>query len=58
MKENQPWLFELPPSTPIVRQITSPISEEDCRQLGHIFAELLVNFLVNKQETRHDKPIL
>jgi hypothetical protein len=52
MDPKQLWLFEPEPLPKEANRIALSLSENDCRQLGNMFAELLINFLNKKQEAR------
>lgn len=54
MDPKQPWLFEPPPrKDEATKPVAPPLSEEDCRDIGNMFAELLINYLSKKQEARN-----
>ena len=51
--KQQLWLFEVAPASKESARNALSLSEDDCRELGTLFAELLINFLNKKQEARH-----
>jgi hypothetical protein len=53
MDPQQLWLFELPSEEKEMKKKNLSLSEEECRELGNMFAELLINHLNKKQEDTH-----
>lgn len=54
MDQKQLWLFEeLTSQNHQIKNNLSSLSEEDCQELGQLFAELLINFLNKKKENSH-----
>ena len=51
--KEQLWLFNVEPANKESPRNALPLSDDDCRELGTLFAELLINFLNKKQEARH-----
>lgn len=50
--KQQLWLFDIEPPRKEPNRHALSLSENDCRELGNLFAELLINFLNKKQEAR------
>lgn len=48
--KQQLWLFDVEPIRKESNRRGLSLSEDDCRELGTLFAELLINFLNKKQE--------
>ena len=51
--KEQLWLFDVQPTDKESNRNALSLSENDCRELGTLFAELLINFRNKKQEARH-----
>lgn len=48
--KQQLWLFDMEPARKESNRHGLSLSEDDCRELGTLFAELLINFVNKKQE--------
>jgi hypothetical protein len=56
--KQQLWLLDVEPARKESNRNGLSLSENDCRELGNLFADLLINFLNKKQEARdadHDQ---